>query len=651
MYQNLKSIDLELIKAKKFVSKGDVASAKGIWNSILERHPNNLRVKKELLKIKDNQNSRSTLNLNKIIKLYQQKKFKEALAIGKVLFNSNPNDFTLCNVLGAIYSMLLDPNMAIKFYEKSIKINPHFAASYSNLGACYRGMKNYPLAIENYNKAIEINPSFCEAYNNLGLVYKDLEDFQNSIKFFESAIIINKKYVSAHNNLGLMYQKVKKFNEALHCFDKAIRLQTNYFEAYTNRGNVKVDLGSFESALVDFNFALEMQPNSAETYNCMGSCYQNMGKLQTARKNFKKAIDINPNFSDAYNNLAVVSEYLMDHENAIIFFKKAIELNDNNHNAKTFLSYHYFLAGDYEKFQQFYKSRLIRRGDLNHVPLGIAKPYYEISDIINKKIVVYDEQGIGDEINFVGFLEEFKKTISKNITLVCSNRLKNLYKNSFPLIPIYTREELDPQKDKFDCEMPVGSLLEYTSLDQNKNLPFKSYIKPSNLLCSFWQKELNNLVPGKKIGIAWKGGMTPGQQLKRSIDLVSLMRHLPKDGNYINLQYGAHEPEIEEAELKTGRKIIHFADINPLNEVDNSLSIMSNLDHIITIQNSTYHFAGSLGIPTTALLSVSPDFRYGSKNTESIFYNSVKFIRQTNYGEWDNVLKKLEKQYINFFKN
>ena len=117
------------------------------------------------------------------------------------------------------------------------------------------------------------------------------------------------------------------------------------------------------------------------------------------------------------------------------------------------------------------------------------------------------------------------------------------------------------------------------------------------------------------------------------------------------MQYGGCEDEIEAAEKNTGRKIIHFSDIDPTKELNNQLSIISNLDHIISIQSSTVHFAGAFGIPLTGLISVSPDFRYGRDSKKSKMYKSVNFIRQHKIGEWDSVLKNLNNNFANFFNN
>ena len=657
MLHNPINIDSEISKAKSYVKKGNLDLAKKIYEKILTKFPQNMRAKSGLINLEKNNSSISTnnqsikLKLDEIVNLYNKKNFIGALELGLELFTSEYKNYFLCNILGAIYSMLMEPEQAEYYYKKSIEINPGYDGAYSNLATCYRGKKNFELAIEFFNKALKINPNNSEVYNNLGLVYKDLENSDKAIECYRKSLELNSKNILAISNIGLEYRKLKDLDKSIEYFDKCIDLQSNYFEAFVNRASVKTDKGDFQSAITDLEKALELNPNCGPAYNNMGSVYTELGEPTKAMTYLKKATEINPNDSEAYNNMGIASEFSSNHSDAVTFFKKALELDSNNHNASSFLSFHYFVKGEYEKFQSSYKSRLSKKGELNHIELNKTKSYLDLENLNNKNIIAYDEQGIGDEVNFVGLLPLFKKKTNSKITIICSDRLVDIYKSSFPEIPVFSRKEIAEDNSSYDCEMPMGSFLEYIDLEDNLNLPLKPYLKTPVYLTSYWKKELESWCNGKKIGISWKGGITPGQKLKRSLSLTELMNNLPKNGNYISLQYGNHEDEINKTEIETGRKIIHLPDIDPMKELDNQLSIMSNLDHVITVQSSTVHFAGALGIPVTALLSVSPDFRYGIDGNKSKFYESVQYIRQNQIGKWDNVLENLNKNFVNFFGN
>ena len=649
--------DKEISKAKKYIKSGKIDQAKKTYQNILSKFPKNLRAKNGLDNIENCNKEDSKkypeikLKLDEIVNLYNEKKFTEALELALDLYTSEYDNYLLCNILGAINSMLILPEKAEYYYKKCIDINPNYLNGYNNLGTCYRGWQKYELAIDTFKKAITLNPESSQAYNNLGLVYKDLKQYEKSLECLEKSIQINGKNVLAINNIGLIYRKLKNYEKATFYFNRCIDIQENYYEAYVNRATVKNDKGEFKSAIVDLKKAIELNPISPQAYNNLGSTYNDLGYPIEAEKCFKKSIEIKPNDPENHTNLGVAYEYMGNHTDANFYFEKALEIDKNYHNASSFLAFQYFQDGDYTKFQKKYKYRMLQDKEFNFIELKHSKSYLEIKDLKDKHILAYDEQGIGDEINFIGLLPLFMKKISKNISIVCSERLLDIYKFSFPNIPIYTRKEVKSLDLSFDCEMPIGSFLELIDLKNEDDFPLDSYLKTPPLVTEYWKKMLSNIFDGKKIGISWRGGATPSQQLKRSLNLTELMKNLPENGNYISLQYGGCEDEIEEAEKNTGRKIIHFSDIDPTKELNNQLSIVSNLDHIISIQSSTVHFAGALGIPLTGLISVSPDFRYGRDSEKSKMYKSVNFIRQHKIGEWDSVFNNLNNNFANFFNN
>ncbi len=640
------NVNNEIEKANKYQKKGNFDQAIKIYENIIVKYPKNTRASKALKEIKNNS---LKSNLDSLIKLFNEKKFQEANKQGENLLKTYKDNHLLYNILGAINCQLNLFDSAVHYYNKSIEINPNYAPSHSNLGATYKVMKKYDLALNSYDSAIQIDPNFTEAYNNIGLLLKQFNKLDDALKYFIKAFEIDNNNVLPLNNIGLIYKDKKEYQKSISLFDKAISLQPNYYEAYSNRGNTKSLMGDFDGAISDFKQALKINKDSPEVNNNLGSALNEKGLSNEALPFLFKAVELNPNYSDAYNNLGIASEYLKKREDALVYFKKALELDPNHSDAHTFLSYHYFANEEFVKFQEGYRHRLFKNNSLQHVPLNKTKPFYELETIKDKNIVIYDEQGIGDEISFIGLLDDFKKNISNNITIVCSERAKDIFNISLKDTQVFTRKEIDRVVNVFDCEMPMGSLLEYVDFKNTKIFPLNRYLKPSKVLKDFWFEQLKSVFKGKVIGICWKGGNTSGQLKKRSLGLKDIMINLPENGNYVNLQYGSVEKEIEEVEKLTGRKIINFSDVVPTEEIDNQFAIMSNLDHVITVQGTTVHMTGSLSVPTTCLLSVSPDFRYFNDGKDSFFWKSVKFIRQKVISDWDPVLLELKKEFKNFF--
>jgi hypothetical protein len=66
------------------------------------------------------------------------------------------------------------------------------------------------------------------------------------------------------------------------------------------------------------------------------------------------------------------------------------------------------------------------------------------------------------------------------------------------------------------------------------------------------------------------------------------------------------------------------------------------MDQVITIDNSTAHLAGALGVPCWLLLSFAADWRWLKQRQDSLWYPSVRIFRQPQPGDWKSVIEEVE---------
>jgi hypothetical protein len=60
---------------------------------------------------------------------------------------------------------------------------------------------------------------------------------------------------------------------------------------------------------------------------------------------------------------------------------------------------------------------------------------------------------------------------------------------------------------------------------------------------------------------------------------------------------------------------------------------------VITIDNSTAHLAGALGLPVWLLLPFAADWRWMEKRVDSPWYPTMRLFRQPNLGDWESVVQ------------
>jgi tetratricopeptide (TPR) repeat protein len=73
--------------------------------------------------------------------------------------------------LGSAYLQKREFEQAILLFDKSLEINPKYAAAYETRGTAYRMREQYDQAIADFNKALEIDPQCAEAYVSRGRSY------------------------------------------------------------------------------------------------------------------------------------------------------------------------------------------------------------------------------------------------------------------------------------------------------------------------------------------------------------------------------------------------------------------------------------------------------------------------------------------------
>ena len=254
-----------------------------------------------------------------------------------------------------------------------------------------------------------------------------------------------------------------------------------------------------------------------------------------------------------------------------------------------------------------------------------------------KKILIYPEQGIGDEVFYAGFLKSFIKKYPYELVIACNERLKPIFKRSFINNKIIGVSEIASLGPTIDFEMPIGSLIEYIKFEEDNNFPQKQFLYAENDKIKKWEKIFNKLSRKPKIGISWSGGLHLNNKIRRSFPLEELMQYMPLKFDYISLQYGACENEIKTTEDKLGHKIYYWKDVDPLVSLEEQFAQISALDCVVSAQNSTLHFSGALGINSIALLPISPDYRWRNDGNSSLFYKTINCIRQSDYNSWDKV--------------
>ena len=150
----------------------------------------------------------------------------------------------------------------------------------------------------------------------------------------------------------------------------------------------------------------------------------------------------------------------------------------------------------------------------------------------------------------------------------------------------------------------------------------------------------------KTIGISWH---TTNKQFgpERNIDLNLFSNILSNNKfKFLNLQYGNHNQEIRAIEDRLGKKIFEDKENQNFTNLDGLAEKILDCDLVISIDNSTAHLSGYLNKLTLLLLPKVSDWRWQQSISKTLWYNSVKIIRQDVKFDWSASIKQIEQFLI-----
>ena len=147
---------------------------------------------------------------------------------------------------------------AIKHYTEALKLNPEYAAAYTNRSGVYGQKGEYDKAIKDCNKAIALNPKIAAAYTNRGNAYRKKGELDRTITDFSEVIALERENAAAYTHRGIIYGQKGEYNTAIKDFNKAIALNPQAANTYYYRFSAWLDLQEWENARADLITAKDL---------------------------------------------------------------------------------------------------------------------------------------------------------------------------------------------------------------------------------------------------------------------------------------------------------------------------------------------------------------------------------------------------------
>lgn len=273
-------------------------------------------------------------------------------------------------------------------------------------------------------------------------------------------------------------------------------------------------------------------------------------------------------------------------------------------------------------------------------------------------IVIHGEQGMGDEIMFGTCIKDAIAT-GANIFLEPSPRLEGLFRRTFPAATVYGTNETDGRDwikgfGKPDFKCAIGSLPKFYR-HKAEDFPGTPYLVPDPDKMAWWADKLKTLGDKPKIGLAWQGGVQSTRNDARSFHPMNFKPLFRHDMSWISLQYDSTaQANVADVKRELGVEITHWPkaveatdpETGKPSDLDELAALISQLDLVISVPQTTYHFAGALGVPCLVLTPWQVDWRLSAlEAVDNPWYESVTLIRQeAGVSDWAPVIEEANRR-------
>lgn len=453
---------------------------------------------------------------------------------------------------------------------------------------------------------------------------------------------------AVYKHAGLCFRNLEQFETALELMEIYAKKEPDdpMVPIYLAEGYYSVDPDKYAFKAVDYyKKFLEKHPCDAQVYNTIGSIYASSINVRAAKVDeqlyyFNKALEYSPNDKYILRNLHLTYLRQGNFKKATDIYEKIYKLHKKTFNHDNYYDYAAFLIsiGNFQRGWSFLDHRFEKETSPTFYPQIDAKKWNGENNIQKNTLLVHCEQGFGDVIMYIRFVEYMKK-YAKNVITVVQDELVDLFRESRLGFPVYPRST-DLKTLEFDYHIPLVSLPRVVKITANTVPKKEGYLNINPLRVEAFKKEF--LKTSKfKIGVCFEGAAS-GKTEQRDID----WKYVRTLSDIENVQLYCLKKDLSEENFKAIDENINIICLgDKLRSFADTAAAMKGMDLIISTDNVILNLAGALGLQTLGLYNFQREYRwYGVEEGKMVWYDSVKPLQAKAQNEWEELIIRVSEE-------
>jgi tetratricopeptide (TPR) repeat protein len=497
-------------------------------------------------------------------------------------------------------------------------------------------------AAARFEQAIDAEPAPPEASVALARLRDLAGRTEDALDALWLAVHRNPDHAEARLELGRLLGRSGRLKEAEECLARACAARPDWHEPQVELARTLQKMRRYAEAASAFRRAVDLARCRPEVYNDLANCLVYLQRndealevLEDLVRRYPRSLVPRLGYANALFQLGRFDEAEAQYDlirarepdNPFVAWNRALLL----------LQRHRFDEG-----WECYERRLLTLTD-NH-PRVFPFPRWRGEPLAGKTVLVYAEQGLGDEIMFASCLDELA-AMAGRVIVECNPKLAAIFARSLPAGTTVLAAEprvIPSWMDRLgdvDFQVAAGSLpgLFRRSADR---FPGRPFLRADPGKVARWRGELDGLGGGLKVGISWRGGSVRTRSVARSIGLADWAPILDVPGcRFVSLQYGDAAEEVRELNAVGTRRVEVWQ--AALDDYDETAALVCALDVVVTVCTALVHLAGGLGQQAWVLVPSIPEWRYGLAGDRMPWYGSASLIRQPPGEPWGPTLARV----------
>jgi len=570
------------------------------------------------------------------ILLDRQNRHEEALAAFRKALAIQPKHADALNHLGGLLYRQGQFKEAETAYRRALAANPRHADASNNLGVLLNQQNRRDEALAAYREALAIRPDFAEAYCNLGNLLQDAGHLSDAEMAYREALAIQPEYVEAEYNLGNLLAAWNHPEEAEVAYRQALMLRPDYAEAYCNLGLVLAQLKRPGEAEEAYRQALAIQPEFPYAQINLGNLLTAQDRYEEAEAAYRQALALQPGSAEAHGNLGFFLAIMNRHEEAETAYRQALASQPGCVNTSFNYAMLLLSQGRFSEGWRLHETRYHPEQKSGPVSMpNLPFPQWQGEALAGRSVLVWQEQGYGDAIQFCRLLPTLKAQGAAKVGLACRPALATLLETLDGIDAVHPFEDDSQAFPHYDCWTFLLSLPFHADLDADNIPATLPYLSAPPAKIAQWQTRLPSGRP--RVGLVWKGYAGHSNDARRSLAKLATLAPLwtVPGVTFVSLQKGSGEEEARRP--PRGLAITPLG--SALNDFADTAAIIAQLDLVICVDTAVAHLCGALGKPCWVLLPhIQTDWRWLRGREDSPWYPGVmRLFRQGESESWPDV--------------